>query len=104
MGWLKVDQHWAVADTDANVQAAIAALRVRLEEHAEVRLSIKDAKFRGPTFVINRTTVLSAPESLEEVNADLFAALTEKSARNSGDIYWFQDGRGFVSETNSRKW
>lgn len=104
MVWLKVDQHWAVADSGANVQAAIAALRSRLEEHDEVRLSIKNDEFQGPTFVITRATVLSASASLDDVNADLFAALTEKSARNSSDIYWVQGGRGFVSGTNSRKW
>ncbi|WP_104179172.1 hypothetical protein [Arthrobacter sp. B0490] len=104
MAWLFVDKHAAVWDDDANVQAAIGALKARLDQHPEVHLSIQSKGLKGPVFVITRDTVLSSPELSNRFNADLFAELTTPTARNSPTVHWFSDGRGFVSETNSRMW
>lgn len=104
MAWLFVDKHAAVWDDDANVQAAIGALRVSLDEHAEVHLSIQSRGLKGPVFVITRETMLTSPELYNRFNADLFAQLTTPTARKSPTIHWFSDGRGFVAETNSRLW
>ena len=104
MAWLFIDRHAAVWDVDADVQAAIGALRARLDQHEEVHLSIQSRGLKGPVFVITRETVLSSPELNTRFNADLFAELTTPTARTSTTIHWFSDGRGFVAETNSRMW
>jgi hypothetical protein len=104
MAWLFVDGHAAVWDDDADVQAAIGALKARLDQHTEVHLSIQSKGLKGPVFVITRNTTLSSPELNNRFNADLFSELTTPTARKGSTIFWFSDGRGFVSETNSRMW